>query len=194
VNDMFIYRNEGKLTYNDGATLRFTAPAEAHEISVRATAPGGMPVERPAVKDKDSYKVDFPIKPGETRFEISYHVPYSDGMTFAGKALYSSKIDTMLLAPQGVTLEGEGLVVKGQEPTTQATVYAVSTPAFQVKIGGQAAPAAETASSGPEIEQIMPKIMDRGFVILGLALGILALGFVLLYRKSQEGHGQRSRG
>ena len=37
-------------------------------------------------------------------------------------------------------------------------------------------------SSGPQIEQIMPRLYNQSTLILGLALGILALGFVLLYR------------
>ncbi len=38
-------------------------------------------------------------------------------------------------------------------------------------------------SSGPQIEQIMPRLYTQAVPILGIALGILALGFALLYRK-----------
>ena len=37
-------------------------------------------------------------------------------------------------------------------------------------------------SSGPQIEQIMPRLYTQVVPILGIALGILALGFALLYR------------
>jgi len=191
VNEIFQFHNETNLTYNDGSTLRFFAPPGAEQITVRATAPGGMPVERPAEKtgDKGVYKVDFPVKPGDTRFDVSYRMPYSSGMEFSGRALYSGKAATLLLAPPGVTVEGPGLENKGQEPATQATIYAVKAPAFRTKISGEmsAAPAAESGGGGgPEIEQIAPKILERGTVILVLALGMLALGFVLLYRKPQK--------
>ena len=38
--------------------------------------------------------------------------------------------------------------------------------------------------SGPRIEQIMPRVNSKTVSILVVALGILALGFALLYRKS----------
>jgi hypothetical protein len=52
--------------------------------------------------------------------------------------------------------------------------------------GAEAAPPAAGAdqaeSSGPQIEQIMPRVFNQAPLILALALGILALGFAILYR------------
>jgi hypothetical protein len=53
------------------------------EASV-AMGPGGMPVASPPVPAGDSghYAFIFPVRPGETRFQVSYHVPYSGSYTF----------------------------------------------------------------------------------------------------------------
>lgn len=197
VNEVFAYHNESKYTWQDKGTLRFYLPEGAKDPVVRATAPGGMPVDRPAEKtgEKGVYKVDFPVKPGDTRFELSYRMPYQQGMEFTGRALYAGQAQTFLLAPPGVTVEGEGLENKGTEPSTQATLYAVSARSYSAKLSGEvaAATADSGGSGGPEIEQIAPKIGERTGVILGLTLGVLALGFILLYRR-QEGHGERGRG
>ncbi|MEI9977585.1 MAG: carboxypeptidase regulatory-like domain-containing protein [Edaphobacter sp.] len=53
------------------------------EASV-AMGPGGMPVASPPVPAGDSghYSFVFPVRPGETRFQVSYHVPYSGSYSF----------------------------------------------------------------------------------------------------------------
>jgi len=119
VTEGFEFRNDGRITYNDpdGGTLKFYLPAAAKGIvQVKATAPQGMPIDRAADKTgkKDIYKVDFPIKPGETEFRLNYLVPYTSGAAFEGKAVMKAGEPTLLVAPAGFTLKGEGLEVKGQ--------------------------------------------------------------------------------
>jgi hypothetical protein len=192
VSEGFTFQNNGPTTYNDpdGGTLKFYVPSTAKGgVQVKATAPQGMPIDRAAEKSDqpDVYKVDFPIKPGETNFEVSYVVPYSSGAVYEGKLLYKTGEPTLLVAPNGVTLKGDGLESKGREPRTQASVFSVSGSDFKVEIAGSLA-AAETDSgdSGPSIEEIPPKILQKNTVwILALALGILALGFIVLYRAQQ---------
>lgn len=204
VSETYIFNNDGKTTFNNPAegTLRFWMPAAAKGIvQVNATAPGGMPVQRPAEKTAKSgvYKVDFPIKPGETRIDLRYLVPFQDNGTFEGKVLYTGQGPTRLVAPNGVTLAGDGLQSLGAEPQSQAAIYEVKGDSYQVRIQGTgslaAAQNADTQDSGPQIEQVMPKVWDNVRLILGLALGILALGFILLYRADAQGkHEQRRRG
>ena len=165
-----------------------------------------MPLEQLAQKTGKPgvYKVDFPIKPGETQFEVSYIVPYTSPGRFGSKDL-SGAAETLLVAPQGVTLKGDGVEFSRQEPRTQAGVYAVKKSSFELEIswamqaseqqGGQPS---EEANNGPTIEQLMPKLFNQvdgsaGFFrkvlavkwILLLALGVLALGFTLLYRQQE---------
>lgn len=189
VSEAYIYKNDGPTTYNDpeGGTFKFHLPAGVNTaIQVNATAPQGMPLPRQAEKSgkENVYKIDFPIKPGETRFDVSYTVPFTDG-TFEDKILPQAG-PTRLVTPSGVTLQGGNIQSLGPEPQSQANIYDVQGEAFKVAITGTGSmrpqQPAEAQDAGPQLEQIMPKVWDNVALILGLALGILALGFALLYR------------
>ncbi|HWQ52975.1 MAG TPA: hypothetical protein VN442_04775 [Bryobacteraceae bacterium] len=188
VSEAYVFNNSGKTTYNNPAdgTLRFWMPDEAKGIvKVNATAPGGMPVERTAVKAAEAnvYKVDFPIKPGETRIDVRYLVPFASDGTYKAKVLHNGS--TRLVTPGGVTLAGDNIASLGPEPQTGANIYDLKGRAIKVTVQGNGSLRAaepEVENAGPEIQRIMPKIWDNAIPILGLAFGILALGFVLLYR------------
>ena len=51
------------------------------------TGPSGMPLTVAAVPSgaKNRYAYDFPIKPGQTRFEVTYKLPYSGSHEFSLK-------------------------------------------------------------------------------------------------------------
>src|ERR1700681_120512 len=73
VSEGILYQGDPQLTYNDAVngSFRFFLPPEAKgQVSVTINAPGGMPIQRPAEKTNQAnvYKVNYPIKPGETRF------------------------------------------------------------------------------------------------------------------------------
>jgi len=191
VGETYIFKNDGKMTYNDvdGGTLKFFLPPAANgAVQVNATAPQGMPV--PQAADKTStpnvYRLAFPIKPGETRIDVSYNVPFTSPGKFEGKILYKGG-PTRLVAPNGVTIKGDGILSLGQEPRTKASIWDVKSDSFKVEIAGsgtlqQGDDSAEDAGGGAQIEQIPPKIYDNMKWILALAFGILTLGFILLYR------------
>jgi hypothetical protein len=194
VNETLIFANDGKVAWNnpDKGTLEFFLPSGANgKVQVNATAPGGMPIGAPVVKTAkpDIYTVDFPVKPGETRFDLTYTVPYKDGEPYAGKVVTKDD-NTYLIAPNGVTMTGDNLSDLGTEPRTQAHIYGLQGASYKIQLtGAETAPpnapeaaAGETEASGPQIEQIMPRLYGQAKLILGLALGILALGFALLYR------------
>jgi hypothetical protein len=194
VAEWYMFRNAGKMTYNDvdGGALRFYLPAPANgAVKVTATAPQGMPVPQAAEKTPTAnvYKVAFPIKPGETRIDLNYTVPFSAPGTFEGKILYKGG-PTRLVAPNGVTLKGDGIQSIGQEPKTQASIYDVKGSDFRVEISGEGSLEAEGSdenSGGARYEEIPPKVYGKMPWILVLTLGILALGFALLYRARVPG-------
>ncbi len=201
VNEGFIFRNDGPTTYNDpdGGTLKFFLPVAAKGIAqVKATAPQGMPIDRAADKTSQPnvYKVDFPIKPGETDIQVTYLVPYSNGAVYEGKLLGKTEEPTLLVVPDGITVTGEGLESKGQEPRSKASVFSVKTAEYKVEIAG-AAPVAGSdsdADSGPSLEEVAPKVLQQNMKwILALALAILALGFVMLYRAQPGGERAAAR-
>jgi len=193
VAETFLLENPGKTTWADpvGGTLHFWVPAAAQgQIELNGTAPDGMPVPVPTEKTSKAevYLAKFECKPGETRFDLNYVVPYTAGQPYAGKVA-SGDDNTYLVAPNGVTMEGPGLQDLGQEPRTQSHIYGLVTSAYVVKLTGAAAaaPAGDSSASDqqdgtPPIEVIMPRIYGKAPFILGCALGILALGFALLYR------------
>jgi hypothetical protein len=190
VNESIIFNNSANLTYNDPAngTLRVFLPETIRGAPrVTITAPQGMPVERSAVATKtpNVYKIDFPVKPGETRFDLTYVLPMPESKTFTGKVLHDGA-PVRLVAPRGVTLNGAKVQLIGQEPTTQASVYQVDAKEYSVEIEGtgQLAAGDDTAQGGGRgIQTIPARIYDQLWAILGLAFLILLLGFILLYRR-----------
>jgi hypothetical protein len=191
VAEWYMFRNGSKISYNDveGGTLRFYLPPSASgAVKVNATAPQGMPVPQAAEKTATAnvYKVAFPIKPGETRIDITYNVPFNAPGKFEGKILYKGG-PTRLVAPSGVTIKGDNIQSLGQEPRTQATIYDVKGNDFKIEISGagalqQGEETGDDSGGGATYEQIPPKVYGKMTWILALTFGILALGFILLYR------------
>ena len=126
-------------------------------------------------------------------------MPYTEGADLAGKVV-SKDENTYLIVPNGVTLKGEGLNDLGTEPRSQAHIFGLTASAYKVQLSGAVAAAAADAAggdqsaeeSGPRIEQIMPRVNSKTVSILVVALGILALGFALLYRKSPPAPGRQA--
>ncbi|MGB7758183.1 MAG: hypothetical protein WBL61_00055 [Bryobacteraceae bacterium] len=196
VEETFLVDNAGKSTWVDpvNGTLRFYLPAAAQgKVEATAAAPDGLAVPIPTSKTAASqvYAAKFEIKPGETRFDLSYAVPYTAGAGYLGK-IVSTDENTYLVAPQGVTLEGAGLQDLGEEPRTHAHIFGLAANAYKIKLTGAAAaaepaagPAADASAdqdSGSRIEVILPRVNAKAKLIVGLALAILGLGFALLYR------------
>src|ERR1044071_187796 len=104
VSETYLVSNTGKTAWNsDRGTVQFFLPAGANgKAQVQATAPGGMPIGAGILKTSkpDIYAVDFAVKPGETRFDVNYSVPYTAGAPYAGK-VPSKDENTYLIAPNG---------------------------------------------------------------------------------------------
>jgi hypothetical protein len=203
VNETILYSNDGKTSWNDPAngTLHFyLPPGAASKLQINATAPGGMPVPAPVSKSPQPnvYKTDFPVKPGETRFDLTYSFPYKIGDQLEGKIVTKDE-NTYLIVPNGVTLTAEHVNDLGVEPRTQAHIYGLTGTSYNIQLtGAEVAGPADAAGggagqqeqeSGPQIAPILPRIYTQVKPILAIALGILGLGFALLYRK--EAHGRQ---
>jgi hypothetical protein len=196
VNETIIYSNAGKTTFDDPAngTFRFYLPPAANGlVKVQVAGPQGMPISRDAVKTKEPnvYTVKYPVKPGETRFDLAYGMPAASPGTFEYKVMHGGD-PVRIVAPKGVTLASDNLKDLGPEPRTQATIYQVvgDDVKFQFTGTGSLRAAAEAAQqsedTGPSIEDVKPRIYGRLYPVLGLAAFILLLGFVLLYRSEPE--------
>ena len=55
-----------------------------------------------ATGQKNTYAFNFPLKPGETQFQISYHLPYSGEASFAPKPLADVQHFVVML-PKGMS-------------------------------------------------------------------------------------------
>ena len=208
VNETYILENDGRTSWNDpaGGALRVWVPAAAKgnaEVNGTAADANGMGIPATIVKSSapDVFGVNFPIKPGETRIDIDYTVPYTEGAPYAGK-IVSKDENTYLVTPNGVSIAGENLNDLGLEQRTQARIYGLQATAYNVQLTGSpvaaAAPAdsADASDSGPPVVVAPPHVFGQVWLIVGLALGILALGFAILYRASgtaKENH-ERGRG
>ncbi len=91
VVENFFVKNDSAppMTQFGERAFEFYLPAGAVVEGSAALAPGGMPVQAAPVPlgDANHYSFIFPIRPGETRFQITYHVAYSGSLALAPRPM-----------------------------------------------------------------------------------------------------------
>lgn len=198
VAETVIFQNSSTTTFNNEQTgsFRFYLPRAANgQVRVQVQGPLGMPLPRAAEKteEPDVFKINYPIKPGETQFEISYVIPAGSPFAYRGRVVDIKGLNMgplRVIAPSGVTLSGKDLQSAGVEPKTQAAVYTVNAPSFSFDIAGTGSLHPETQAATPDsgdtpaVVQSTPQIYQHLKWLVSIALGILALGLVVLYRTS----------
>jgi hypothetical protein len=193
INEAVMVQNDTQTTFEDPSvgSVQFYLPEAAEgKAEVTINAPGGMPIRRPPEKTAKPgvYKVNFPLRPGETRFDIAYALPASE--TFSSQVLHAGEF-TRLVTPPSVTLSGDGLQSLGTEPQSQVHIYSVTGPKYDVKIagtgslrgGGGAGGGQEEDDGAPKIEAVPARLYSRMGWVLGLTFGLLGVGGTLLYRR-----------
>ena len=194
VSEGLLYVGDPNLTYYDQAngSVRFYVPPEATGLaSVTVNPAGGMPIQRPALKTKEPniYKVDYPIRPGETRFDINYTMPTTSPMIFNDKEIHPEAASN-LVVPAGVTAKSDALELAGTEPKTQASIYRIKNASFKVEVNGvgslQQSEGSADDSGQPQVQEVKPRIYESLYWILGMAFAILGLGSVLLARNAAK--------
>ena len=196
----FLNDSEPPVTYSSAdGTLRFHLPeAAGGDVQVSGTGPAGMPLRSTALPTPESeiYKVDFPIKPGENRIDLSYSIPHRDGTQFTLRSVYP-EVATRVAAPEGVQISGENVQSLGNEPTTNAAIYAVpEASAVTLAVSGRGALNTEGPSGGAGAQiSVEPAPIARELPWLaGLAILILGLGFAHhLAARPSEANAQRTR-
>ncbi|CAN5775003.1 hypothetical protein BH10ACI4_BH10ACI4_32650 [soil metagenome] len=108
VVENFFVKNESTppMTQFGERPFEFYLPAGAIVEGSAALSPGGMPVQASPVplQDAGHYAFVFPIRPGETRFQITYKLPYTGSFTFAPKPLMAT--DTIaVMMPKSMTFK-----------------------------------------------------------------------------------------
>lgn len=190
ISETFMIRNASNVAFHDpvNGTVRLFLPEGAPENLTMQVDSTGVPVQRPLIKTQTPglYKVDYPVKPGETRFDVSYSVPAA--ATFSNKVVQTTP-PMRLVTPATVTLSGENIQDLGQEQSIGARVYQVNGTSFNVSIEGTGAirgvtqPSAEDSGAPRCCEEVPAQIHDQLPWILTFGLAILTLGGVLLYRR-----------
>jgi hypothetical protein len=197
VSEGLLYVGDPGVTYYDpvNGSVRFYVPAEVKgPIGVTVNPAGGMPIQRPALKTKEPnvYKIDYPVRPGETRFDLNYTVPTTSPMIFSDQLLHADAASN-LVVPNGVTVKSDDLELAGQEPKTQASIYRIKKASFKVEVEGTGilSPPGQSEGSAddngqPQVQEVKPRIYQSMYWILGMAFAILGLGSVLLARNAAK--------
>ncbi|WP_263365799.1 carboxypeptidase-like regulatory domain-containing protein [Edaphobacter bradus] len=125
--------------------FEFYLPPGAVVEGSAALAPGGMPVQASPMPlgDPNHFAFIFPIRPGETRFQVTYRLPYNGSFRFTPKVLMTT--DTVaIMMPKSMTFKPGASAPYSpvtEETTAQTFVARNVTPAqpleFTVSGNGQ---------------------------------------------------------
>lgn len=101
-------------------------PTTAKIEGSAAMAPSGMPVASSPVPlgDPGHYAFAFPIRPGETRFQVSYTIPYSGSYKFTPKMVIGSE-NLAVMLPKAMKFEPGGttkFLPVNEDPSSQTYV------------------------------------------------------------------------
>jgi len=103
---LFAIQNTSKPphTLDSDKTFEFVLPAGAELDGGEAKGPGGQPIASAATAtgQKNTYAFAYPLKPGETQFQISYHMPYTGEASFSPKPLADVQHFVVML-PKGMS-------------------------------------------------------------------------------------------
>jgi len=104
---LYAIANESKpprTVADDKGTFQLVLPDGAELESAQAKGPGGQPiaVEAAPTSQKNHYAISYPLRPGETQFQLAYHMPYS------GEASFTPRPSTdvqhfVVMMPKGMT-------------------------------------------------------------------------------------------
>lgn len=109
VVENFFVKNEStppRTQFSD-RPFEFYLPEGAVVEGSAALGPGGMPVQASPVPlgDANHFAFVFPIRPGETRFQITYRLPYGGNFKFAPRLVLPT--DTIaIMMPKSMTFKG----------------------------------------------------------------------------------------
>ena len=125
--EMFSMNNSSQppRTLMGAKSFEMVLPEGAQITQALAAGPGGMPVNSPPVPtgEKNHYTFLFPIRPGETRFQVGYTMPYSGSATLSPKVLRSTD-NFAVSVPKSMQLtpaSGSKLEAKGQLDSSPGT-------------------------------------------------------------------------
>lgn len=200
-------------TQMDEPSFEFYLPDGAQVDEAMAMTAGGQPISSSAVpqKEKNRYGFIFPLRPGETQFQVAFHLPYNGTASINPRALYGAQHFVVMLPKTMQFKAGTGTAFQSMQDPQQSDAlvevasntsvgqpldYSISgTGALTEGNGGeqQVTSAGPTAAAdsrpggglGPPIDAPDPLEKYRWFILGGFALVLIA-GAVYITRRSQR--------
>ena len=156
----FVMDNQSKppKTQMSDATFEFYLPDGAQIDSAQALGPGGRSVNVAASQrtERNLYGISFPIRPGETKMQVAFHLPYSGSLELNPKSKYELQ-HFVVMVPKSMTFEAKSTsysTVKDGPGAGQANVQVATNAqagqslAFKISGTGSLPPETENAGSG----------------------------------------------
>jgi hypothetical protein len=156
----FVMDNQSKppKTQMSDATFEFYLPDGAQIESAQALGPGGRSVNVAASQrtERNLYGISFPIRPGETKMQVAFHLPYSGSLELNPKSKYELQ-HFVVMVPKSMTFEAKSTSyseVKDGPGAGQAKVQVAANAkvgqslAFKISGTGSLPPETESAGSG----------------------------------------------
>jgi hypothetical protein len=92
---LFVVNNASSpaVTQTNDHNFEFYLPPGAKVEQLQARAPNGQPIRAEAVpqSEKNRYAINFPLRPGETQFQVEFTLPYSGEIKIDPKPLYPAQ-------------------------------------------------------------------------------------------------------
>jgi len=139
-------------------SFEFYLPDGAQVDQSMAMTAGGQPITSAPVpqKQKNRYAYVFPLRPGETQFQVSYHMAYSGEASFDPKTLYGAQHFVVVLPKTMQFTAGPGASFQSmQDPRQSDSVVQVASNttagqplAFKISGTGTMSEAQEDTQSG----------------------------------------------
>ncbi len=197
VVEVYGLRNESQppRTWMGPRTLEVMLPADASIQESMAAGPGGMPVNASPVPQEQPghYAFRFPVRPGETRFQITYRLPYSGEISLQPRLKFPVE-HLVIMLPRTMQLTSSAPFQQmteedGSTVHVATSVQPGSEPAFRVSGTGAFEPAAAAEAAnrpggglGPPTESPDPLRQYRWYILGGLGVALAAGAFFLMHR------------
>jgi hypothetical protein len=103
-------------------SFEFYLPEGAQVDQSMAMTAGGQPINSAPLpqKQKNRYAFLFPLRPGETQFQVSYHMPYSGEASFDPKTLYGAQHFVVVLPKTMQFSPGPGATFQSMQDPRQS--------------------------------------------------------------------------
>jgi hypothetical protein len=202
-------------TQMNDQNFEFYLPEGAKIVDSSAETAGGQPLKTDPVpqKERNRYAFIFPLRPGQTLFQVGFELPYSGELSIDPKALYPAQHFVVMLPKtmQFSAAPGSGFEARANPREPGATVQVASNTHLGQPLGfkisgtgtlteesdGGAPPAAENGAAGagrdsrpggglgPPIDAPDPLEKYRWY-ILGVFAVVLAAGAVYITNRSRS--------